>query len=297
MSRRKQVTVLTVVILISLGIFAIFRVRNSRVVGIDNTNANTTAQKNRRKLMIVWWDITKSLYATEQGAGLDWGTTIVSNLPAHSTYYFFPINAETQRPTPLDQGEKPPVDSPEARVLFRRALKKRIQDNVDKLRRQIRADEEAAKSYGGVIQRDRRTCLLDALNYSGTVLQNEPKDIEAEIVFISDMVEDCFHQTLNNGKGAFIQLTQPDVDSEIRAAAGIPLDLQLKQVWVTVIVPTASSDTPVRQRPDMNGLQKFWRATFQRCGLNTDKYQWSIGVLPPRLITGPQTALSGENPS
>jgi hypothetical protein len=138
--------------------------------------------------------------------------------------------------------------------------------------------------------------LLDALNYSGTVLQNEPKDIEVEIVFISDMVEDCFHQTLNNGKGAFIQLTQPDVDSEIRAAAGIPLDLQLKQVWVTVIVPTASSDTPVPQRPDMNGLQKFWSATFQRCGLNTDKYQWSIGVLPPRLIALPSNSQPGENP-
>jgi hypothetical protein len=134
-----------------------------------------------------------------------------------------------------------------------------------------------------VVQRDKRTCLLDALNYSGTLLPNHTKDLQMEILFISDMIEDCFHQTLNGGKGSFIQLTSANVESEIQAAAAIPLDVQLKDVWVTVVVPTASIETPVSKRPDMNGLQQFWRATLQKRALDPAKYQWSIGVLPERL--------------
>ncbi|HMG74324.1 MAG TPA: hypothetical protein VK582_12550 [Pyrinomonadaceae bacterium] len=294
MKARRAILSLLVLALLTAGGIGYYRWRRVRPDGNTNANANTQARKTRRKLMIVWWDITKSLYASEQENGLNWGATIISNLPAHSVYYFFPINSATQRPSPLDQGEKPAIDSPEAAVLFKGALEKRISDNVEKLRNQMRADDEAAKNYGGVVQRDKRTCILSALDYSGTILKNEAKELEPEIVFISDMVEDCLHQSLNKGKGAFIQLTQPDVDSEIRAASAIPLNLQLEQVWVTVIVPTASSDTPVSQRPDMNGLQRFWRATFQRCGLNADKYQWSIGVLPPRLISPPPATLPGE---
>lgn len=251
----------------------------------NNVTVASAAATAPRKLVIIWWDITKSLYASEQDVGLDWGLTVVANLPADSTYYLFPVNSETQRPTPLDYGQKPATDSPEARLLFTRDLKKRVKENVDRLKRQIHEDEQAAKNYGGVIQRDKRTCLLHALSYSGTLLQNHPKDLQVEILFISDMIEDCFHQTQNHGKGAFIQLTQVDVEPEMKAAAAIPLNAQLKDAWVTVVVPTASLETPVPPRPDMNRLQEFWRAIFERCGVNSERYQWAVGVLPQRLNT------------
>lgn len=282
MQKPQRIALFIAVALVCLGIIAwIFHSRAAK--RRNNLIAVTALAQRPPKLMIIWWDITKSLYASEQDVGLEWAITVISNLPAHSTYYLFPINAETQRPTPLDQGEKPVIVSPEARLLFAKEVKKRVWVNIGKLKRQIHQDEQAARSYGGVVERDKRTCLLHALNYSGTLLPNHTKDLQVEILFISDMIEDCFHQTLKGGKGSFIQLTEENVESEMTAAAKIPLNVQLKEVWITIIVPTASSETPVPRRPDMNGLQEFWRATFEKCGLNSNRYQWAIGVLPQRF--------------
>jgi Transposase DDE domain len=253
-------------------------------VSSNNSNANVSNSQSNERLIIIWWDVTRSLYEAEKDKGLEWAINIISNLPPHSRYYLFPIHSETERPTPLGEGTIPDTSSPDTITTFRGNLKKRILESVDKLREAIKADGEASKNTTGIERRDKRTCILKTLNYSATLLDNESKQYQPEIIFISDMIEDCFHQNLNGGKGGFIQLTQQDVEAQIKAADALNLNLDLKKVHVTVIVPTASSDPISPQRPDIEGLKKFWKAIFNKCQISPENIQWAIGVLPSRFF-------------
>jgi hypothetical protein len=254
----------------------------------DKTNADNSGVENPRagltaKTVVVWWDITRSLYEAEKDKGLEWAVTIISSLPPETNYYLLPIHSETQRPAPLDQGSIPAVKSPEAAVLFRAALKKRILENVNKLKISIQGDAANSKGKTGYVPRDKRTCILNTLNYSATLINNQPQRANSEIIYISDMIEDCFHQSLRGGKGGFIQLTQADVEGQIKNAEGLSIEQNFKDVRVTVVIPTATDGPALAQRPDMEGLKRFWLAVLGKRGLSPENLQWSVGVLPPRL--------------
>lgn len=236
------------------------------------------------KLAIIWWDVTRSLYQSEKDQGLEWAVEIVSNLPPKSRYFILPIHSETQRADPLDQGEVPELRTKQAAVLFGGRLRIRIKEKAEKLKKAIKEDDERFKRDLAVVRRDRQTCILNTLNFSSTLLNNEPKQLQPEIVFISDMIEDCFHQNVNGGNGGFIQLSQPGIDVQIRSATVVNLPEDLINVRLTVVIPTASSNSGVSERPGMDGLQRFWATVFERVKVKPENIHWSIGVVPPRLV-------------
>lgn len=248
----------------------------------NNSNGNTAGNSNgggaeaASKTVVLWWDVTRSLQEAEKDTGLDWAVKVISDLPPGTSYYLLPIHSETQRPAPLDQGKIPPLPSREVAILFRGEVKKRVLKNVKELKDSIQAD----KGGGGYVQRDRRTCILNTINYSASIIGNRSEQSQPEIIYISDMIEDCFHQGLRGGKGGYIQLTQPDIDTQIGLAQLLHYDDGLKNARVTVAVPTATSGSAPYQRPDMEGLKKFWRAVFEKCGLNPENLHWTVGVQP-----------------
>lgn len=248
----------------------------------NNSNGKTVVNSNgggaeaARKTVVLWWDVTRSLQEAEKDTGLDWAVKAISDLSPGTSYYLLPIHSETQRPTPLDQGKIPPLPSREVATLFRGEVKKRVLKNVKELKDSIQAD----KGGDGYVQRDRRTCILNTINYSASLIGNRSGQAPPEIIYISDMIEDCFHQSLRDGKGGYIQLTQPDIDTQIGLAQSLHYDKGLKNMRVTVAVPTAAGGSAPYQRPDMEGLKKFWRVVFEQCGLNLENLHWTVGVPP-----------------
>ncbi len=280
---RKAIAVVVFALLL-LTIVFVYR-RSSGISEIGSASgADPNPAQVHRKVAIIWWDVTRSLYDAEKDQGLEWALRIVTSLPPQSRYYILPIHSETQRADPLDHGDVPEIRSVEAATLFRGKLKTRINQKAEKLRKALKADEEASKKNSGFVRRDRRTCILNTLSFSSTLLNNEPKHLEPEIVFISDMIEDCFHQNLNGGKGGYIQLSQPAIEVQIKAASAVRLPEDLTTVRLTIAIPTNSSSSGVSERPSMDGLQRFWHAVLKRTNAKPENIQWSIGVLPPRLV-------------
>jgi len=270
-----------VIILISISGLVLIHSACRRDGNNSNVPAGTQNSRDTKtvsKTAIIWWDITRSLQEAEKDTGLDWAVKYISELPAGTNYYFLPIHSETQRPAPLDNGVIPEVTSEEDRIRSQVRLKKRILDNVNKLKESIQAD----KGDAGYVQRDRRTCILNTINYSASLVSNSPGQSLPEIIYISDMIEDCFHQRLRGGKGGYLQITQTDIDTQIGLAESLPYEEGMKNARVTVAVPTATGGSAPYHRPDMEGLKKFWRAVFEKCGLKPENLHWTVGVPPTR---------------
>lgn len=257
---------------------------NAELSSVNGSKAGSPQSNGEARTVVIWWDITLSLFEAEKDKGLDWAGRIISNLPPNSSYFLLPIHSETERPAPLAEGVIPLVNSEEARLSLRANLKKRISENVGKLKESIKKDEENAKRNAGHVPRDKRTCILKTIDNSASFISNQNNSQNPEIIYISDMIEDCYHQSLSKGEGGFIQLAHTDIAHQIESLESMNFEPRLKDLRVTVLIPTATDSHASYQRPEMENLKRFWRRAFEKSGLPSENLHWSVGSLPPRLM-------------
>src|SRR5215467_6995042 len=112
---------------------------------------------------------------------------------------------------------------------------------------------------------------------------------DPELIFISDMIEDCPSTPL----GVNIQLDKQSPVRDIKLLNSYATPPDLSRLHLTIIVPTAKDTASVSlgQRPDPRDLESFWKAVFARCGFkpddftNKEHYYWSPEGVPERLLT------------
>jgi hypothetical protein len=241
--------------------------------------------KPKTKVAILFCDVTNSLLKDEnKEVGLI-ATAVLNNLPVGTKYVIYPIQMETQRLNPIKEGRVLEPDSdPDVQKAFLERTNKEVIEQIDELYRTTNTPRPA-----NAPKLDNRTCILNSLNFAENYFrQYDLKTHETELIFISDMIEECDSTPLQ----ARIELDKQDISKEIGLAEKFPPGLNLSHTRITIIIPSTKetySNAQPGRRPSIEQLKAFWYRIFKNCGLqdsalqNQAQYYWHIGGVPERF--------------
>jgi hypothetical protein len=235
-------------------------------VACDRWSPRHVAAVHRR--VIIFQDITASLHSDESEASQVIVGAIIDKAPAGTEITVIPICENTERApgvtwvTPFPAGMAP-IDRQEAES--ERAAKKAA----------VAANADAIRQQKGAIDAHYASCISPALRRATSIAPNHDPNIiyTTEVVFVSDMIEECRNSLL----GEPLRLKTPegefDAARELVQQDGAPL---LDPVFrVVVILPRAPSTAPLKaEYPSPQELESFWRRLFVRAGLRDTNVWW-----------------------
>lgn len=232
-------------------------------------------------IVLVFCDVTNSLMPEEDKEVSLYAGAVIDHLPPRSEFALYPIQIEAQRAPLIAQGKVPILVSDKDRQdyeLTNAEREREIKDKIDALYKTVNRNSA-----------DNRTCILNALAFANNHLkQYDPSKYTFEIIFISDMIEECNNTPLPARR---VKLNKHDIQTEVEQSKSFPTGLDLGSSRITIILPTArvTVDVSQRRRPDVEQLKQFWINILNRCGFeehsffdNTQHLSWSIG-LPVRF--------------
>jgi hypothetical protein len=202
-------------------------------------------------LMVV--DVSSSLSPSQIQQVADNANLILDSMPASTKFAIYPLQPNWNLPIAMETGEtggKP--DTFERRIL----KKKNRRETILKTAEDFRSRPEG-----------RVSCIVDVLPFAQRYFgQYDPKRYEFELVFLSDMIENCSSSLL--GRKVDLTIDYPSDGLETRVIFRDRIDLS--NVNVTVIIPTSSefSAGATRREPRFEDLERFWRRLFASCGLS-----------------------------
>lgn len=250
-------------------------------------SASSCGPDSKKTVVFIFCDVTHSLNKSESDQVAAMAVRIVNSLPPGTEYKMYPILAETNHLAPINKDNE--------WVIRQKEKNAGLQEVRDK-RRGEEITQELAKLYKetnaspGRRRDDRRTCILNAINFAGSQFKLFPADkYDRELILISDMLEECNDTPLSRP----IDIHKHDITQEIQLAKGFPEGTDLSGVKVNIITPV-TEDTYIREddgmRPPPNALKEFWNTIFSRCNVTTEAqnnaamYLWSDGDLPESLF-------------
>jgi hypothetical protein len=232
-------------------------------------------------VVFIFCDVTNSLNKSESEMVATMASKVLATFPTGTEYRIYPILAQTYQLAPINDNEQ---------VLPPRDENPKIQD-INQKKRQEEITSKLANLYNvtNAGRYDNRTCILNAIDFASNQLKDfGPDDYDRELIFISDMLEECDVTPLQHR----INLRKGDISEEIKLASNFPKGADLSHMRITIITPT-TEDTYLKYqpglRPPMSSLQEFWYNIFKQCNIPpeafpvSDYFYWSNGVIPNRL--------------
>jgi len=246
---------------------------------------------------LIFCDVTNSLTKEESRKVGAIAAEIVEGLPPGAKLKLYPIQKQTEIPTPIDIGTEevyraaaeeeckgPEITSDQemeacekvkGKEKRRAMIKKAVDDLYDGLNRGP----------------DNRTCIINALGFASSTAHTDYRDAEKydlRMFLISDMVEWCSITPLPD---PVVKMDKRDINPEIKRAVafqsektqpGSPkpdrreFDCNLAGVTIYSVFPTASdtSKVPIDVRPDREDVKTFWRAILKRCEVKDEQLIW-----------------------
>lgn len=227
---------------------------------------------------VIFIDLSLSLSDTQTNvlpAVLD---ALVGGMPAGSRVVAYPISEKVVAAGPLYETTLPQADNATERLRLE-AARKQLVPNLLKAVDTMRSTLQSGTTL-------KHTCISDALRQAAkdasqfrTAARAGLDDLE--IIFISDMLEDCRASLLRTP----ISLEKIDITTEIILARSVPEHVRLvdlQRAHVTILLPPIALAQPRTKRPEEYDLEAFWRAVLDRC--NDDPNAFYFGAsLPERL--------------
>jgi len=241
---------------------------NAAMAPSASSSAGSVETPASPRLFIVFADVTRSLTPQEQASVIANVQTIIGLLPTGAHLYVFPLLEDVQRAGAVFNDQLPQIQTTSDAVAVDMARAKWSRDVADKLRTLLAGPADGRN----------HTCVSGAFRKAEEI--TEP-GTAAEIVVVSDMLEDCGDSLLHKP----VKLQKTSIEREIAAARALPPVslLQLNGASVTAILPTVPTSGQRVARPPVHELKTFWRAVLDRCGDNPSNYRFGTTV-PQRLL-------------
>lgn len=241
-------------------------------------------EQQKKRVVFIFCDVTNSLDKSESEMVARMASDLLSNFPAGTEYRVYPILAQTYQPAPINDTEQilpPRNDNPKIQEVNESERREKITSQLTNLYNVTNAGRY-----------DNRTCILNAVNFAANQLKDfSPEHYDRELIFISDMIEECDVTPLQRR----INIRKGDISEEVKLASNFPKGTDLARVRITIITPT-TEDTYLKYqpgtRPPMMALQEFWYNIFKQCSIPpnafpvSEQFFWSNGAIPTnRLAT------------
>lgn len=138
----------------------------------------------------------------------------------------------------------------------------------------------AAQNYNASITDKnflKKTCISHALHEAQQRIATSGSQEPAEIIFISDMLEDCPTSVL----GGSLSLEKPDIHEELKRAQTLDRPLpDLRGANITAIIPETGPTATKTPQPSLPELESFWGTIFKGCHTAS----FSLGTSIPRRL-------------
>ena len=223
---------------------------------------------------IVFLDLSLSLSDVQQQSMDGVIRRFCDNVPPRSRLTVFPLGGYVEKAGSLVErtfpDDKFAVDR-SALSAMRKTLPSTLQTAARAFARDIKNPKFA-----------RHTCVSDAIRQAEQVIRDRPSDERTEILFVSDMLEDCPNSLL----GGALSLEKTDIRNELARVRAIPSMASwpdLRGASVTCVVPVSGPTPTKTKQPELEALREFWAEVFSRC--RHDEAAFRLGTsLPSRLL-------------
>ncbi len=232
-----------------------------------------TSPSRSEPVFVVFIDMTGSLSETQQQSIDSAIQRLCQILPPGTHLSVFPLGGYVERAGFLLKADLPDDTFATGRnqlKKMRRELPQQIAQRVKEFRQKI-TDREFL----------RHTCVSEALQFAAQIIS--PASAEqppAEIVFFSDMLEDCQVSII----GDRLLLEKNDIRSELdrmRRISKSRVLVDLAGARVTAVLPTTGPTPTKTAQPTNMQLREFWRGVLSHC--HTDDANYSLNPeLPGR---------------
>jgi hypothetical protein len=238
------------------------------------------------KTVVIFADVTSSLSVMQNRHVAELTKQVIFHLPPLTTYGIYLIQADSDE-APIARGTIRSARNSEDAVRRRQELQAEVGEIVGQIERrycEINASRGESvckdKKCQPRPQPDQRSCILNVVeNVARTFLREEQRR-PIDLVFISDMVEDCADTPLNGS----IRLIKDDLSSDIlnidrfRSLQPIPSDVR-----ITVVRPHVTNGA-IESSARKRSLEDYWKKAFGRFGIVIDiKRWWFESDLPARF--------------
>lgn len=210
--------------------------------------------------LLLFVDTTASLNAGQSDATASLARELLHKGREYDSVAVYPVGSADEAPPAV-------LDEP---------VKERVNDR----RRQLQRWDILLDAGLGKHKNDAHTCLLDSVEFASKQLAtlHLSQDSHVDLVFITDMIEDCPSNPLK----VPIHLDKPSIKPEIELARQFPTGrIKLTNTRAYVVVPPDSKAHP--RGPRMDDLEQFWRTFFSRCGIQPTDVTISLSRVPPDL--------------
>lgn len=235
--------------------------------------------KQKIKAVFIFCDVTGSLIKEESEQVAELAANILDNLPSNSIYRLVPINMKT--------------DISEEIISYDGKIEGEIPQRVKDVRRE-NLKTEIDKLYQFVnskVQKPERTCIISGLQRARDFYLRVKEDVdkveyEYELIFISDMLEDC--STTPTGENKLVSIKDQSPSEAIEAIKTFSLP-DLSPFRITVVIPGKDERLPKKEsKKSIPTLNIFWAEVFKKCNNKLTIDDWRTADDPVRVLN-PQT--------
>ena len=236
------------------------------------------------QVVVIFADVTSSLTVKQNRRVAELTKEVILHLPPLTTYRIYLIQADPDE-EPIGRGVIGRARNSREAEKRDKATQLEVDEYVDKIEERyceinMKRGESVCKEkkWPSRPQPDQRSCILQVVeNVARTYLREEQRR-PMDLVFISDMVEDCTDTPLNES----IRLVKDDLSVDtsnidrFRPLQSIPPDVR-----ITIVRPHVK-DGLIESSARKRALEAYWKKVFGRFGVNTKSW-WFESTLPVRF--------------
>jgi len=239
------------------------------------------------RVVVIFADVTSSLSVEQNKRVAELTKSVIVNLPPLTKYRLYLIQADPDV-DPIDAGTIRSAQGPQDAKKRTTQINQTAKEDVTKIERRYCEINFArgesicrGKNISPRPQPDHRSCILGVMEHVAHSFLLEEKQRPIDLVFISDMVEDCDDTPLPKQS---IRLINDDLETDILNVDQFrPLQSVGQNVRVTIVRPHVE-DGPTERSARKQGLEKYWKKVFDRFGVDLKSWWWFDTTPPQRFM-------------
>jgi hypothetical protein len=235
--------------------------------------------------VVIFADVTSSLTVEQNKKVADLTKKIIVHLPPFTAYRVYTIQADPEE-EPIDSDTIRASKGPRDEIKRIEDLKRTADDDGEKIKHRycevnFTRRESPCRDVSPRPQPDHRSCILEMVESVSQSYLRDDQRRPADLIFISDMVEDCDYTPL---EGQSIRLIKEDLSADVANISKFrTLQAIGPGVRITIVRPHVTNgplESPVRKRT----LEQYWKAAFSRFGIDTASWWRFAATLPERFV-------------
>ena len=255
--------------------------------GIAYAESSHTQRIPDPRVVVIFADVTSSLTVDQNKRVAKLTKDVIVHLRPLTDYRVYLIQADPDE-EPIDQGTIRSATGPRDEKKRAEELCRRADADVDKIERRyceinVGRGESICREKNVLPrpQPDHRSCILEVVEHVARSFLREEEHHPIDLVFISDMVEDCDDTPL---RGASIRLIKDDLSADISNIDRFrKLEPITSQVRVTIVRPHVRKGLIESSARKLN-LETYWKAAFVRFGVDINAWWRFESDLPKRFL-------------